>query len=67
MSVDRIKHTKPASRRTFLDELEPIPYEITREEIAAMDPRMRKVLFGSSEVPPAENTQEETDESKETE
>ena len=46
MAVDRIKHTKPASKRTFLDELEPIPYEITDEEIAAMDPRMRKILFG---------------------
>ena len=46
MAVDRIKQTKPASRRTFLDELEPSPYEITEEEIAAMDPRMRKILFG---------------------
>ena len=49
MAVDRIKHTKPASRRTFLDELEPIPYEITDEEIAAMDPRMRKILFDIDE------------------
>jgi hypothetical protein len=49
MAVDRIRHTKPASKRTFLDELEPIPYEITREEIEAMDPRMRKILFGIEE------------------
>lgn len=49
MVVDRIKHTKPASQRTFLDELEPIPYEITEEELASMDPRMKKILFGIEE------------------
>ena len=49
MAVDRIKHTKPASKRTFLDELEPIPYEITEEELANMDPRMKKILFGIKE------------------
>jgi hypothetical protein len=49
MAVDRIKHTKPASRRTFLDELEPIPYEISEEELARMDPRMREILFGIKE------------------
>lgn len=49
MAVDRIKHTKPASQRTFLDELEPIPYEITEEELASMDPRMKKILFGIEE------------------
>ena len=49
MVIDRIKHTKPASERTFLDELEPIPYEITEEELAKMDPRMRKILFGYEE------------------
>jgi hypothetical protein len=49
MAVDRIKHTKPASQRTFLDELEPIPYEITEEELSSMDPRMKKVLFGIGE------------------
>jgi hypothetical protein len=51
MGVDRIKHTKPASKRTFLDELEPIPYEITVEEIRAMDPDMREILFGYREMP----------------
>lgn len=51
MAVDKIKHTKPASQRTFLDELEPIPYEITEEELAAMDPRMKKILFGIEEEP----------------
>lgn len=50
MAVDRIKHTKPASRRTFLDELEPIPYEITEEELAKMDPRMKQILFGIAPV-----------------
>ncbi len=61
MTVDRIKHTKPASERTYLDELEPIPYEITEEELASMDPRMKKILFGIEEreggeegAPPAE-------------
>jgi hypothetical protein len=49
MAVDRIKHTKPASERTFLDELEPIPYEITEEELAVMDPRMKRILFGIEE------------------
>jgi hypothetical protein len=49
VAVDRIKHTKPASQRTFLDELEPIPYEITEEELASMDPKMKKVLFGIEE------------------
>ena len=49
MAIDRIKHNKPASERTFLDELEPIPYEITEEELARMDPRMRKILFGHEE------------------
>lgn len=52
MAVDRIKYTKPASKRTFLDELEPIPYEITEEELASMDPRMKRILFGIEE--PAE-------------
>ena len=51
MAVDRIKHTKPASERTFLDELEPIPYEITEEELASMDPKMKKILFGIEEPP----------------
>lgn len=46
MAVDKIKHTKPASQRTFLDELEPIPYTISPEEIAAMNPRMQEILFG---------------------
>ena len=50
MAVDKIKHTKPASQRTFLDELEPIPYTISDEEIAAMDPRMQEVLFGIKPV-----------------
>jgi hypothetical protein len=55
VAVDRIKHTKPASQRTFLDELEPIPYEITEEELASMDPKMKKVLFGiEEEEAPAE-------------
>lgn len=49
MAVDRIKYTKPASKRTFLDELEPIPYEITEEELASMDPRMKRILFGIEE------------------
>ena len=56
MVVDRIKHNKPASQRTFLDELEPIPYEITEEELASMDPRMKKILFGIEE--PAEPPEE---------
>jgi hypothetical protein len=58
MAVDKIKHTKPASKRTFLDELEPIPYEVTEEEIKAMDPRMREILFGYSELPEDESTEE---------
>jgi len=64
MAIDRIKHTKPASERTFLDELEPIPYEITEEELAKMDPRMRKILFGyeegGAEAEEPEATEEET-------
>lgn len=50
MAVDKIKHNKPASRRTFLDELEPIPYTITPGEIAAMTPRMQEILFGIKPV-----------------
>ena len=57
MAVDRIKHTKPASERTFLDELEPIPYEITEEELAAMDPRMKRILFGIEEPGTADTSQ----------
>ncbi|HUX08349.1 MAG TPA: hypothetical protein VMX35_13670 [Acidobacteriota bacterium] len=61
MAVDRIKHTKPASQRTFLDELEPIPYEITEEELASLDPQMKKVLFGIEEQEePEERHPEET-------
>jgi len=61
VAVDRIKHTKPASQRTFLDELEPIPYEITEEELASMDPKMKKVLFGIEEQEePEEELLEET-------
>lgn len=61
MAVDRIKHTKPASRRTFLDELEPIPYEITEEEMARMDPRMKQILFG---IAPAKEEPVEEEEEK---
>ena len=50
MAIDRIRHNKPVSKRSFLDELEPIPYEITQEEIKKMDPRMRAILFGIEEV-----------------
>jgi len=64
MGVDRIRHTKPASKRTFLDELEPIPYEITWEEMAEMSPRMREVLFGSPDLPPKPDSDEDADESK---
>lgn len=67
MGVDRIKHNKPASKRTFLDELEPIPYEITEEEIRQMDPHMREVLFGYRDLPQEEERLEDGDESKENE
>lgn len=65
MAVDRIKYTKPASKRTFLDELEPIPYEITEEELASMDPRMKRILFGIAE-PAAEPAREAGAEAHET-
>ena len=61
MAVDRIKHTKPASQRTFLDELEPIPYEISEEELAAMDPRMKKILFGIDQAADYEDDLDEPD------
>jgi hypothetical protein len=64
MAVDRIKHTKPASERTFLDELEPIPYEITEEELASMDPRMKRILFGIEEATGPSPTQTQADQKK---
>jgi len=63
MAVDRIRHTKPASQRSFLDELEPIPYEITAEELASMDPRMRRILFGHEEPEPGAGGRAEKQES----
>ena len=64
MAVDRIKHTKPASQRTFLDELEPIPYEISEEELAAMDPRMKKILFGIDDAADYEDDWDEPDDAE---
>jgi hypothetical protein len=50
MVVDRIKHTKPPAKRSFMDELEPIPYTISPSEIAALPPRIREILFGSQDI-----------------